>query len=224
MYALLPMKGHSERVPNKNVKSISGKPLFFFIADTLKDSSAFDSLIINTDSEEISFLAKERYGNWVVVHKRPEELVGDSTSMNEIIRHDVKKIGEDNNFFQTHSTNPLLKIETVQSSVNEYRTLLDKGNFDSLFSVTSMKKRLYDHRFNPINHNPKDLKQTQDLENIYEENSNFYIFSGKSFLENNHRIGCNPKMHIMESNSFESLDIDEKNDWVLAEILLQKLI
>ena len=57
---------------------------------------------------------------------------------------------------------------------------------------------------------------------VYEEDSNFYIFSGKSFIKNNHRIGYKSKMYPMNSNSFESLDIDEKNDWVLAEMLLNK--
>tara|TARA_B110000008_G_C16975054_1_gene565503 strand:- start:2503 stop:3177 length:675 start_codon:yes stop_codon:yes gene_type:complete len=224
MFALLPMKGHSERVPNKNIKEISEKPLFFYIADKLKEADLFEALVINTDSEIITELAKKRYGSWVTIIDRPAHLLGDAVSMNSILEYDIEVLGKDNHFFQTHSTNPLLKTSTIIKAVKDYKTMSIEEKYDSIFSVTSMKKRLYSHDLEPINHNPNELQQTQELDFIYEENSNFYIFSGKSFLKNNHRIGRNPKMHIMESNSFEALDIDEKNDWVLAEILLKKLI
>jgi N-acylneuraminate cytidylyltransferase len=223
MIALLPMKGHSQRIPNKNIKKILNKPLFFFIADKLKKVEKFDSLVINTDSKIISELARERYGSWVKIINRPKHLQGDSISMNSIIEHDISILGADNHFFQTHSTNPLLKKSSIINSVNEYLSFFKKDKIDSLFSVTSMKKRLYDSNFKPLNHEPGELIQTQNLRKIYEENSNFYIFSGDSFLKNNHRIGINSKMYVMDSNSFESLDIDEKNDWVLAEMLLKRI-
>ena len=161
MFALLPMKGHSERVPNKNIKKISGKPLFFFVADKLKEADLFESLVINTDSEVISELAIERYGSWAKIIERPEHLLGDSVSMNSIIEYDVSLIGSDNNFFQTHSTNPLLEKETIINSVEQYLSLHEKEEIDSLFAVTAMKKRLYDHNYLPINHDPKNLQQTQ---------------------------------------------------------------
>ena len=84
MIALLPMKGHSQRIPNKNIKKILNKPLFFFIADKLKKVEKFDSLVINTDSKIISELARERYGSWVKIINRPKHLQGDSISMNSI--------------------------------------------------------------------------------------------------------------------------------------------
>ena len=58
-------------------------------------------------------------------------------------------------------------------------------NYDSLFSVTEHRVRCYDKDRNPINHNPRKLIRTQDLSPIYEENSNFYIFSRNSFKKNN---------------------------------------
>jgi N-acylneuraminate cytidylyltransferase len=78
--------------------------------------------------------------------------------------------------------------------------------------VNALKTRLYDKDLNPINHNTAVLACTQDLEVIYEENSNFYIFSGESFLHNRHRIGPNPMPYIMSRNSVEGIDIDEISD------------
>ena len=222
--ALLPMKKDSERVPNKNKRKISGKPLFFFIADNLKQVDSISQLFINTDCPEIATLAKKRYGNWVSIIERPNNLRGHEISMNNIIEYDIKKIGIENDFLQTHSTNPLLKASTISETIKIYTQNKKKLTHDSLFSVSPMKKRLYDKNFSPINHNPKVLIQTQNLDPIYEENSNIYIFSGNSFLKNQHRIGENPYLYKMRTDNFESLDIDEKNDWILAEILLNKII
>ena len=65
------------------------------------------------------------------------------------------------------------------------------------------------------------MKRTQDLREIYEENSNFYIFSKKSFIKNeNKRIGKKPCLYIMK-NKNESLDIDEPEDWIFAKELIK---
>jgi len=220
MIALLPMKGHSERVPGKNIKILNGKPLFFHIADTLKNSNLFENLVINTDSEEIANLALERYHNWVQINERPKELHGDFVSMNSIIEYDLNQMESKSIFFQTHSTNPLLTIDTIKNAIFKFETLQKDKNIDSLFSVNLIKTRLYNNNLIPINHNPEYLQRTQDLENVYEENSNFYIFTKDSFKKNKRRIGSNPDIFIMGRNSIESIDIDDKSDWELVENIL----
>jgi len=221
LIALLPMKGHSERVPGKNIKSLNGKPLFFYMADTLKDTGLFELLAINTDSEEIAHLATDRFGDWVRIIERPPELVGDHVPMNSIIAHDIALLGMENDYFQTHSTNPLLSGGTVRAAVERYRAGKRSGEFDSLFSVNALRTRLYNKDLKPINHNPAVLGRTQDLDVIYEENSNFYIFSGESFICNKHRIGCNPSPYVMSRNAVEGIDIDEKSDWDFVELILK---
>jgi N-acylneuraminate cytidylyltransferase len=221
--ALLPMKGHSERVPGKNIKILNGKPLFFHIADTLKKSNLFHNLVINTDSEEIANLAIERYNNWVLINKRPIELQGDYVSMNSIIEYDLSQIDSDCIFFQTHSTNPLLTIDTIKNALDKFENLKQVQNIDSIFSVNLIKTRLYNKNLVPLNHNPENLQRTQDLADIYEENSNFYIFTKDSFKKNNRRIGINPDIFIMGRNTIESLDIDDKSDWDLVEKIISKI-
>lgn len=221
MIALLPMKGHSERVPNKNIRHLHGCPLFFYIADTLQKTDIFELLAIDTDSEPISQLATERYGDWVCIIDRPHKLIGDHVPMNLIIAHDISQLGAQKNYFQTHSTNPLLSAKTIRSAVEQYYAGRKNGDFDSMFSVNALQTRLYDKDMNPVNHNPAVLGRTQDLDVIYEENSNFYIFSGESFARSNHRVGCNPKPYVMNRNSAEGIDIDEISDWDFAELILK---
>lgn len=214
--ALLPMKGNSERVPNKNLKLFNGKPLFFHVLASLQESHYVSQIIVNTDSEEIAVKAKTF--SKVVIHERPDAICGDFVSMNDIISHDLSKV-EAEHFIQTHSTNPLLTTSSIDKGVELYFQELENKN--SVFSVTKLQTRLYKEGSVPLNHNPEELLRTQDLEPLYEENSNFFIFSKFSFKEaGNKRIGKSPLM--FELNKLEALDIDEPEDFILAEAV-QKL-
>jgi CMP-N-acetylneuraminic acid synthetase len=217
MVALLPMKDNSERVIGKNFKKLNEIPLFFYIADSLEKTGLFSTLAINTDSEKISELAKKRFGSWVEIIERPKKLCGDFVSMNDIISHDVRYFKNEVDFLQTHSTNPFLKKETIIDAYKTYISSIKNGKYNCVFSVNSINTRLYDKNLKPINHNSEVLVRTQDLDEIFEENSNFYFFSRSSFLDNNHRIGSNPKPYIMDKNSIETLDIDNLSDWLKAE-------
>ena len=221
LVALLPMKGNSERVPQKNIRLLNGKPLFFYVADNIKKTKLFEKLVINTDSSDIEEMAVERYGDWVHINKRPADLQGDMISMNRIIEYDVKNIGIGHDYMQTHSTSPFLSPRTIISAVTEYRKQKKAGSLDSLFSVTRIQSRLYNKDLKPINHFPHVLARTQDLEVVYEENSAFYLFSGESFIANDHRIGKFGKIYPMPRNSLECLDIDEKDDWMFADLIMK---
>lgn len=213
--ALLPMKGHSERVKNKNMRDFGGAPLYHAIMKSLLASKYIEAVVINTDSEIIAKDAKEIFGEKVIIIDRPKEIQGDYVSMNNIISYDLSKL-DGEHFLQTHSTNPLLRSETIDKAIEKYFDGLE--NFDSVFGVTKVQTRFYDKDAKPINHNPNELLRTQDLEPMYEENSNFYIFSKEAFKDaDNKRIGLKPK--IFEVNKLEAIDIDEPEDFKLAELL-----
>ena len=216
--ALLPMKGHSERVPNKNMKSFAGKPLYHAIMQTLEESHHIKKIIINTDSEVIAEDALQNFKK-VVIAKRPTELQGDFVPMNDIINYDMNATQEDF-FLQTHSTNPLLKVQTLNEAIERF--LHNQDKHDSLFSVTRLQTRLYWKDGKAINHNPTELLRTQDLPPVFEENSNFYLFTKRSFAASGKkRIGLRPMM--FEVSKLEAIDIDESEDFVIAELLYKKL-
>lgn len=219
--ALLPMKEHSERIPEKNFRMLDKKPLFFYIADTLKTTNIFKKIIINTDSHKIVELAKNRYKDWVHINKRTKNLCGDYVSMNEIIDFDIQNENDGYHFFQTHSTNPFLQSEVIKEAVSQYKKNIINNNYDSLFSVNVLYSRLYNKSLIPINHDPSKLIRTQDLDITYEENSNFYMFSKESFKIKNARIGINPFPFTMKSDRITSLDIDFPEDWDFAEELIR---
>ena len=211
---LVPMKGHSERVPNKNMKHFNGRPLYHSIINALQNCGRVKTIVINTDSKIIAEDAEKHFSK-VKINWRPEYLCGDFVSMNEVIGYDVNSLDGEDHFMQTHSTNPLLTTETIDRAIDKYFEVIENG-CDSVFGVTKFQSRFYWADTTAINQNQKELIRTQDLPPIYEENSNFYIFSRESFKQaDRKRIGLRP--YMFEVNKLEAIDIDNPEDFILAE-------
>lgn len=213
--ALLPMKANSERVPGKNFRNLAGKPLFEWILGTLISIPAIDQVVINTDAHHLlegsSLIASEK----ILMRNRQDHIRGDQISMNLIIKDDLENISGDI-FLMTHTTNPFLSKKTISNAITRFDNSLMLKQADSLFSVNKIQSRFYDRAVNPLNHDPKNLIPTQELEPWYEENSNLYLFTAKSFGFTGARIGSAPIM--FETPRLESIDIDTEEDWSLAEI------
>jgi CMP-N-acetylneuraminic acid synthetase len=220
MLALLPMKKNSERVPNKNIKLLGGKPLYEYVLDMLYRCDVFDFTVVNTDSDQISDMLKKKYNNFVKIVERPKYLRGNDVSMNRIIEHDLSIFGSHHEFFQTHTTNPLLTENTVHKALDVFQRGMRRDEIDSLFSVNVLQSRFYQTDLTPLNHNPESLIKTQDLRVLYEENSCFYIFTKDSFEKNKSRIGNFPGVYEMSRSSLESIEIDTKDDWDLVKMLI----
>ena len=215
--ALLPMKANSERVKGKNFRDFAGKPLYRWMLDTLLSVEEIDLIVINTDARAI--LADDGLSESarVRIRDRREEICGDMVSMNLIIEDDITNIEADV-FLMTHTTNPLLNRVSVKAAISDFKKALQDGRADSLFTVNKVQDRFYDRNVVPINHDPNNLIRTQDLEPWYQENSNLYLFTKKSFLQTQARIGTNPMM--LETAPYESTDIDTPSDWDLGEVMV----
>ncbi len=197
------------------MRPFCGRPLFYWVIMSLENSKYIAKVVINTDSQEIAQDTLKHFDR-VSIIDRPEAIQGDFVSMNTIIAYDLSQI-EGDHFLQTHSTNPLLTTVTINRAIECYFGSLDM--YDSLFSVTRLQVRLYWHDGQPINHNPHEMLRTQDLPPVYEENSNLYIFSRMSFNQSGkRRIGLRPQM--FEMSKLEAIDIDDEQDFKLAEMLL----
>lgn len=219
--ALLPMKAHSARVSGKNFRDFCGKPLFRWILDTLLEVEEINQIVINTDAKELLKKKGLCEADRILIRDRPNEICGDFVSMNKIIADDISNISADI-YLMTHTTNPLLSKETIIKAINAYKIAVASGASDSLFTVDRIQTRFYKRDGTPINHDPNNLLRTQDLEPWYEENSNLYIFNKDSFSEANARIGKNP--HLFVTPKYESIDIDEPEDWDFAVAVNNHLI
>jgi len=213
--ALVPMRHHSQRVPQKNFRLLDGKPLYQHIITTLLAVPQVSEIVVDTDSPVIVAGLQESFP-MVKVIDRPQELRADDISMNRILQYDISQAPADF-YLQTHSTNPLLKTVTLSSAIERF--LAEYPAHDSLFSVTRLQTRLYDHNGKAINHDPRILIQTQDLPPVYEENSCIYLFSAATLARHGTRIGDTPI--LFETEVDESWDIDEEIDFKLVDLILQ---
>ncbi len=210
--AFVPMRHSSERVIGKNYRLFAGKPLYHYIVESLLNCPQITQVCIDTDSPNIVEDAGQNFPR-VKVLLRPEHLRSGMTPMNDVLLNSVAQVEADY-YLQTHSTNPLLKAETITKAIDLF---LNSDEYDSLFGVTRLQTRLYDAKGNAINHDPNVLLRTQDLPPVYEENSNIYLFTKSILEERKNRIGHRPLLFEIERD--EAWDIDEEVDFRIAELL-----
>lgn len=215
--ALMPMRHRSERVPGKNYRPFGdGKPLFHHMVDVMLACPLVEKIVIDTDSPEIKEQCAVKYPQ-VIVLDRPEHLRDGATPMNDVLLRDIQEVPS-RFYMQTHSTNPLLRPETLGKAVE---TFFDNYPvYDSLFSVTRQQTRYWDPLGRAINHNPNILLRTQDLPPVYEENSCIYIFEGETLIQKHNRIGNRP--FLFEIEPVEAQDIDEEIDFQIADLIYKQ--
>ncbi len=214
--ALVPMRHHSQRIPGKNYRELAGKPLFYHIMETLSKVEKISQIVVDTDSPPVIEGLNNHFPE-VIILERPEELRANDIPMNEILTYDTSHVEADY-YLQTHSTNPLLRPETISMALDRFLQWFPA--YDSLFSVTRLQTRLWDQLTRPVNHNPEILLQTQDLPPIYEENSCMYIFTRDILVNRRNRLGERPLMY--EVDSMEAWDIDEELDFLVTDFLMQQ--
>ncbi len=211
------MRHRSERVKGKNYRPLGGMPLFHHVVRALQASGSIDQIVIDTDSPTIRANCAAEFPSVLVV-ERPAHLRDEMTPMNDVLLHTIDQVPADI-YLQTHSTNPLLSSETIETAIAKFRAIRDRN--DSLFGVTRLQQRLWSAMGEPINHDPNLLMRTQDLAPVFVENSCLYIFTAKSIRESRNRIGRTPAM--FEIDRIEAHDIDEEADFTLAEMLFEQM-
>jgi len=211
--AIVPMRHDSERVRGKNYRPLGGRPLYHHIVATLQACRSISQVVIDTDSE---LIAADAHGAFpgVRVIMRPEEIRGGDVEMNLVLLNDVEQVTGDL-YIQTHSTNPLLRAETVSRAIETY--LVNQDRYDSLFTVTALQTRLYTAEGAAINHDPAVLLRTQDLPPVMEENSCLYVFTAETLKRTGKRIGERPLLFPIDRE--QAWDIDEEIDWKVVEAL-----
>ena len=137
--------------------------------------------------------------------------------MNDVLLRDIQEVPS-RFYMQTHSTNPLLRPETLVKAVETF--FENYPIYDSLFSVTRQQTRYWDPLGRAINHNPNILLRTQDLPPVFEENSCIYIFERDTLIEKHNRIGNRP--FLFEIEPVEAQDIDEEIDFQIADLIYKQ--
>ena len=217
IYAIIPIKHNSERVPGKNYKDFNGKPLFYWIIKTVLNCNYINKIIIDTDSPTIKKLVPMYFEkiDKIILYNRPKHLHGGHIPTNDLFINVIEDLKLDADYyFQTHTTNPMLKTTTINDAIGIFLKKKEEG-YESMFSVKTHHTRFYDKNGNDMNHNRFKLIPTQELDPIYEENSCMYLFTKESLFKFKARIA--KKAYMYKMNDIESTDIDWPDDFELAQ-------
>ena len=113
-------------------------------------------------------------------------------------------------YVMTHTTAPFISKESIQKGLES----VVSGKYDSSFAAKKLQDFLW-MEGKPFNYTLDNIPRTQDLQPIYEETSGFYIYTHDVMTELHRRIGENP--FIVEIGEIESIDIDEAEDFIIAD-------
>jgi CMP-N-acetylneuraminic acid synthetase len=209
--AIIPARGGSKRLPNKNILLFDGLPLLAHsILYAQNNPSIIDDVFVTTDSPEIKRIALE-FGAKVI--DRPESISGDYEPTISALKHVVQLLGNQvENVILLQVTNPL-RPEKLLAEAFE---IFQKEKLDSLFTVTRDFKKLgkiVNKRFLPFNY--EIGQRSQDLEPLFFENGLLYISKSKLILDD---ILISDNAYPFEINHpFASIDIDTKDDLEQAQ-------
>lgn len=210
--AIVPMKLNNRRLPQKNTKCFTnGKPLCFYILKTLLSIKTIDDVYVYCSNDEI----KNYIPDGVKFLKRSVDLDTDTTKMNEVLKAFSNDVASDI-YVMTHTTAPFISADSIIKGLNKVLS----GDYDSAFAVKKLQDFLWKDG-KPFNYDLKNIPRTQDLQPLFEETSGFYIYKNSVIKELNRRIGDKP--YMVEVDEIESIDIDEANDFFIADAIFNHL-
>lgn len=206
--ALIPIKFNNRRLPGKNIKPLGGRPLMQYIQETLLQVKGIDEIYVYCSDEGV----KEYLLPGVCYLQRPQSLDQDSTKINEVLASFAQAKKADL-YLLTHATAPFIKAESIQKGIDAVKS----GNYDSAFAVIRQQDFLWQNG-KPLNYDLSAIPRTQDLAPIYRETCGFYLYTYWQIVEQNRRIGDKP--YFVEVSEIEAVDIDEQEDFDLAEAIV----
>jgi CMP-N-acetylneuraminic acid synthetase len=213
--AIIPARGNSKRLPNKNIKLLDSIPLLVHSIKYAKNHNFIDSIYVTTDDNDIKNIALE---NGAMVIDRPEVLSGDFEPTVTALKHVLEAINDRaENVVLLQPTNPL----RPKNLLKEAFQLFNEKSCESLFTVSRNNQKLGkidNNQFVPFNY--KIGQRSQELEPLYFENGLLYITKAKNILAN--EIITKNAFPFIVNHPFASIDIDTKEDFDLAEFMINR--
>ena len=218
--AIIPARGGSKRIKNKNIKLFFGKPIITYVIKLLIKSKIFDKIIVSTDNNKIAKICAKSGAE--ILFKRPKFLAGDHISTSEVVRHAIKwmskNLSKPSRVCCVYPTAVLLTLSDLRKSFIKFKS----NKYDYLFSATKyshpIQRSFYIDRDKIIMNNKKNYnKRTQDLKDYYYDIGQFYWGKTNSWLNNKIIFDKNSTIQIIPKHRAQ--DIDDLQDWKFVEKL-----
>ncbi len=220
--AVIPARGGSKGLKNKNIYPVAGKPLLAWTILQALASASIERVFVTTDDQTIAEVASE-YGAEVIV--RPPELSGDKATSESAIIHAAGVIERDHHipidiivFLQ--ATSPLRKPQDIDRAVE----LFLREGADSLISVTRADDlTLWESKggeWKSVNFDYRNRGMRQDRPTQFIENGSIYIFNPETLTVFGNRIG--EKLSAYEMEFWQTWEIDTLEEIDLIEYYMNK--
>jgi len=212
--AMIPARLGSKRIPKKNIRYMIDKPLIQYPIDLILQSNRFDSVWVNTESDE---LGKAIQVLGAKFHKRPPELATD-TATNRDFTYEFMQKHECDYIVMVNTTSPLLRQETI----NRFLDFVEENDFDTVLSVLEEKAETF-YKGRPLNFSLEEKINSQFLEPTESIVWALTAWKRSTFMALQEK-GINPvfggKLATFSIPKDESCDLDTEEDWNIAEGIL----
>lgn len=212
---IIPAKGNSERVKNKNMYKLRGKTLVYRSCEKCLDSETISSVYLDTESNQIIEELQPLVERGLKVIKRPAEMATNKTSGNDLISFEYEKIEPCDLVLHTYSTSPMISISTIDKCVQNFLQRWD--DYDSFFSAIRFQEYIWDDFGNPLNFDLEDLPNSTDLPKIWLESHGLYGIKYDVLGKLRTRLG--KRVFPIEIPKEESIDINYEIDLKVLESL-----
>ncbi|MFA5557894.1 MAG: acylneuraminate cytidylyltransferase family protein [Methanofastidiosum sp.] len=201
--ALIPAKGNSTRLPNKNIKLMFGKPLVAWSIESALESKYLDGIYVSTDSSVIKEIAI-KYG--VSVIDRPKELCTADSHIKETLKHTAEIVDTDF-ILLMNPTSPL------RYNIDIFLDQFDPEKYDTAASVEECKKYPW---------GSTDEANMQSLELFYYDTGSLYIHKCDYILDGKYWCPDKDRRQPIVTPQYMNYEIDNDLDWAIVEMLFQK--
>lgn len=218
--AIIPARLGSKGIPRKNIRLFLGKPLIAYTIKQAQEVGIFDRIVVDTESEEVAKIAK-KYGA-EVPYLRPQELAGNNVSVVDSTFVLLKKLQRDSYVPEIitllQATSPLREV----GDILKCQKIIERGNINSVCTICQSHPRLYhlneDHRLVLVNRDSDASTNRQEVKMGYILNGCMvYMLSYRTFLKTKKFVS--DKTYGVVCPKWRSVDLDEIEDWVLAEYI-----
>lgn len=210
--AFMPVKAKSERIKNKNLKLLCGKPLFLYMLEKLVACEFIDEVFLDSESEEV-FEAASNVN--FKKFKRDKKLADNSTNGNKLFLNEIRATDAEI-CIQILCTSPFITPETIEKGIN---ILTDNDKYDSVILVKKEKFYTWNTEISRPNYDINNIPNGCELDDTVIETTGLYIIRRNAALKTGRRIGENP--YFLEAGSLESVDINYPEDFEVAELIMK---
>lgn len=218
--ALIPCRGGSTRVKDKNIRPFANTTLLenkINICMSLKSEGLVDRILVNSDSEAILSVAK-KYP--VDIHRRDDYYASSACPAYEYFEH-IANCTNTKHVLLCQVTCPLISIKTYRNAIKKYFDIINGDEYDSVVSTHPVKCHMWMNN-RPLNYILNESPNSQDLPNIQRITYGINIINKELMIENRNAIGKKPYMLYLDEH--ESIDIDTHFDFEFAEYAFIKRI